>query len=423
MQKGNSIVSEKLPRAATINMPLISSLAPSAEGQRGAVQVRDQEVVKQQRELDFQNLEEIDDQFMDSDMEGSILNRPRPKKSYTAPILPQRSEKRASRIFESSVRIETKSLHDFVPEAEEESDAMDPHELYLSSEEDASFSDFDDADSLMDFEASPMEENENQSAPSSRGSTRRSQEDTARVVSFITVGKPQIVEVHSSPPRNALRIDTTNTLPEARRPSPLRLYPSALRRLSITSMTSLNSHRSSTMPSTQEPTNSPNTLPIRKSSRMASIVTSTKHAFLQSDPFESDSNMQSSQENTPVTPKTPISMAAAAWKTGFNRTLLKARKPSMPKLSLSYTAGVVTPRTQSKMNLAAEVEDEVTELDPWRQRQRAATTPQTEHDGPMRYQDIMAQASQSDVKERKYSLGMRGLSRRKSVRGKDRFLG
>jgi len=102
----------------------------------------------------------------------------------------------------------------------------------------------------------------------------------------------------------------------------------------------------------------------------------------------------------------------------------------MPKLSLAYTAGVVQPRNASKLDLE-NGEDDLDENDPWKQRQRAVTTPQTPHEGPIRYQDIIngaikapPPAPPSPTKERKLSLGMRGLSRRKSVRGRsDRYLG
>lgn len=437
-------------------MPLISNAIPVGEDRSTAIQVQDHESVKGERTSGYEDFGDLDDEFVDSDMEGSILNRPRPKKTQRAPVIPQRSEKRASRILESVV-FELKSLDGSISakEAEQTTEVSDPHELYLSSEEDASLLDeYSDSESLVDFSPTNEAEAQTRSAPSSRGSSRRSQEDTARLVSFMSVGKPQLVEIVLNPSpqkRQSLTSDTEaeeSTLPRARKPSPLKLYPAALRRLSISSTMSIpttsyvsTSYIPGTLPNESSP--SLTTLPPRKSSRLASnfssLVTSTKHAFLNSDPFPaaevSEMVTSGEQESSliPPTPKTPISMAAAAWKQGMARTLSKARKPSMPKLSLAYTEGVVPPKKGSGISVNADMEDDadqLDELDLYKQRQRAATTPQSSHDGPLRYEDIMRNVKRgppppqySPTKERKLTIGVRGLSRRKSIRGKDRYIG
>jgi hypothetical protein len=408
-------------------MPLISSTA--SPGARTNVQIHDQETVKEQRDCQFQNFNELDDEFMDSEIENSILSQGRPGKVFKlkAPALPQRSDKRASRILDNTM-LELQTLDGSTPKEEQQVETADPHELYLSSEEDASFSDYDDADSLMDFEPSPIDEDAEHNAPSSRASSRRSQEDTARVVSFVTAGKPQIIDIYihsnsGSPQKQPPTTSITNSqtsLPEARRPPPIRLFPSALHRLSISSVSSVMGHesinRSSTMPMPYESTASLVSLPSHKSSRMASIVTSTKHAFLSSDPYPThEVHSTSSTESTPITPKTPISMAAAAWKTGFSRKISLGRKQSSPKLSLAYAAGAVSSQNQTKAELVLEEVDR--EIDQWKQRQRAATTP------PAEVGSIIKASLQKETKERAYSLGMRGLTRRKSVRGRERFLG
>jgi hypothetical protein len=432
-------------------MPLISNANPSREDGSTAIQVQDHESVKEERGSGYEEYGELDDEFVDSDMESSILNRPRSKKTHKAPSIPQRSEKRASRILDN-VMVELKSLNGSIPakDVEQKIELSNPHELYLSSEEDASLSDeFSDSESLVDFSPTEEAEASTQSAPSSRGSSRKSQEDTARLVSFTSVGKPQIVEIVLNPSpqkRKSLAFDPEVTLPRARKPSPLKLYPSALRRLSISSTVSManssytsTSYISGNLPNESSP--SLTNLPPRKSSRLgsnlSSLVTSTKHAFLNSDPFSAaeakEMVMPSKQDTpTPPTPKTPISMAASAWKQGMARTLSKARKPSMPKLSLAYTSGVVPTKKGLGISVDGDAEDgdEFEELDPWKQRQRAATTPQTPHDGPLRYEDIMSSVVRAPPPppyipktERKLSLGMRGLARRKSIRGKDRYLG
>lgn len=74
-------------------------------------------------------------------------------------------------------------------------------------------------------------------------------------------------------------------------------------------------------------------------------------------------------------------------------------------------------------------EREVERSDPWKQRQRAATTPQTPHEGQVRYEDRnggFAQALEKGKEKeahRKFSLNMRGLTRRKSIKGRERYVG
>lgn len=400
------------------DMPLLTKMGSLRENgeehqQSVLVQQQEEEVVREEKDLDsgYEDfLEEYgEDECVDSDMEGSIMQRGRPKKPVKAPAVPQRSEKRTSMLLQN-VMLELQNLDGSRQKEADKASIVqesDPHELYLSSEEDASYSD-DYEDSLTDLEATSLEDAEATRALLSRASSRKSQEDTARVVSFIMVGKPQIVDIllpNTSPSttqnRHSLNLETLasfNTTPTTsppratRRPTPLKLYP-AIRRMSISSITS--SHFTYSPSSTTQPPNHPYAassttnisltttnapLPPRKSSRLASnlssLVTSTKnnfHSFLDSDPFAtpssttstsyipySNSNNNQNEEKemeTPITPKTPTSMAAAAWKKGFSKTMSKARKPSMPKLSLAYTAGVVTPRnntnaSSSKLNLA-----------------------------------------------------------------------
>jgi hypothetical protein len=409
---------------------------------------------------DFTAYYEDEDEYVDSDMEGSILNRPRPKKPVKTapPALPQRSEKRASRILET-LMVELKSLDGSTPKESEKQSIVpenDPHELYLSSEEDASLSDdYDDSDSLVDFEPSDDTE-EATSAPSSRASSRKSQEDTARVVSFIVVGKPVIIDIFQTSPershRHSMNLDSLASITTApslpakttRRPTPLNLYPNSLRRMSISSITS--SHYTTAFSTPQVSNASMTNLssmshstsyipPPRKTSRLASLVTTTKSnfQFLSSDPFASPQESKEEEE----TPKTPTSAAAAAWKKNFSKTLNMARKPSMPKISLAYTAGVVTPRPSnsiSKLDLVQPAsERESTEstskvVEEPKAIQRSQTMPMppmpsTPGGGPVRYEDIMRNVIRAPPPvpmtspKEKRGFGM-GLVRRKSTKGK-----
>ena len=392
--------------------------------------------MKQGKDASFENFEELEDEFMVSDMDGSILNSNR--SSNIKPSLPQRSEKRASKLLDN-ILMDLSSM-DISKEqvAEQQIDVSDPHEQYLSSEEDISFSDYDDdLDSLVDFESSPESGIDGGSPPGSRGSSRKSQEDTARVVSFVTAGKPQIINIQiPSPQKSKPRpIDLGITL----RPSPLKIHStSAIRPLSVASTSSLpygSMSRSRTMAFGSSPSlpiaeiAAPSRKASRLTSNLSSLDTNTKPSFLTSDPFPkvsippSTPNTPSSPTpKTPKTPKTPITMAAAAWKTSISRTLSIGRKHAAPVLSRAQTSAIVS-HDQTLVT-----HSEGNEMNHQQQRQRAATTPQTPSWEPLQYDNVMKDSvggrSHMQTKERTYSLGMYGLGRRKGMRGRnDRYVG
>ncbi|KAG4437211.1 hypothetical protein IFR05_007300 [Cadophora sp. M221] len=338
-------------------------------------------------EEDFGDFEQ--DECLDSDMEGSILHRPRPKKVVKAPVLPKRSEKRTSRILDN-VLLELQKIDASRTKQEDLSrlDQEDPHELYLSSEEDASLSDdYEDSDSLLDFEET-YSEDENGGPSTSRASSRRSQEITATVVSFMIV-KPHIIEIHipsnhTAPATPAEEkpdsMDALPTItmkaasppaasqlrPAMRRPPPLNLQNARPMSMATTS-SYIPSTYTPAMPTNSSMVNlsSTGSHPARKSSRLASLVTSTKaslsarstsfsssmsvsatstHSFLDSDPFAQPANhsnppLTPTDLYTPITPKTPTSQSSA-WKKSLTRTLSKARKPSLQKINAAYNTSL-----------------------------------------------------------------------------------
>ncbi|KAH7324067.1 hypothetical protein BKA65DRAFT_79589 [Rhexocercosporidium sp. MPI-PUGE-AT-0058] len=366
-----------------------SPLSLHTKGTEGVSCVRAEQDQNQDchRGFDEENFGEFDqDECLDSDMEGSILHRPRPKKVVKAPVLPQRSEKRVSRILDN-VMLELQNIDGSRTKEEDMSrmDQEDPHELYLSSEEDASLSDdYEDSDSLLDFEET-YSEDEHGGASASRASSRRSQEITAKVVSFMVV-KPHIIEIHipSSHTAPATPADekpdsmdavpaiTTKApspapqlRPTMRRPPPLNLQNA--RPMSMATTSYIPSSYTPAMPSNASMINLPSTSshPVRKSSRLASLVTSTKaslsarsstfsaslsasatstHSFLDLDPFAQSANhtlppLTPTDLATPITPKTPTSQSSA-WKKSLSRTLSKARKPSLQKLNAAYNTSL-----------------------------------------------------------------------------------
>jgi hypothetical protein len=436
----------KLPTAMGEHDPAVVQVQLEAQPRPKIDLISEEKEREEQQDSGYEDFD-LDEEPEDSDMEGSFMHRPRPKKPAKPPAIPQRSDKRASKILENAF-LELKSLDGTVSAKKDveqqsivtSSHQSDPHELYLSSEEDASLSDdCEDTESLVDFAASPTEDGED-SKPSSRASSRKSQEDTARVVSFTIVKKSEIIQIRippttSSQNRHSTNLETlTSQLTKSessyvarRRPTLLKLYPSSTPRLSISSgSTSLTQHSNHSLTS----------LPPRKSSKLSnlsSLMTTAKNSFLASDPFATQYPQKEEDEETPVTPKTPTSIATAAWKKTLSRGIGRARKPSMPKLSLAYTAGVVSHRdSKLAMELAAE---EIREYDREKEArasvERLQTMPLQAGAGEekVRYEDIIKRAGEvikapqpsSPVKDRKMSMSW-GLARKKSVKGRgDRY--
>jgi hypothetical protein len=363
-----------------------------------------------------------DESALDSDMEGSILNRPRPKKKSSVPAVPPRSTKRSSSML-NTVMSELKGMDGFPVEKElEQETSEDPHESYLSSEEDASLSD-DGADSLLDFE----------SASASEYTTvrRGSAQDTARVVSFILVSKPKVIEIppptlpQSNPTsRNSSPVNdpqlrhsvhlaelALRTTSSSRRSSPLR---NSSRRLSLSSISALSqiSTTGSTMP------HNPSTLNTHLQPESAGSNPSPSHAFLSSDPFpsplphtERQSILQEPEfpSRRPKSehherPKTPNSLMEGLQ--GLTRTLTRGAKkrPSMPKLNLAYTPGVLNNASRTSLLTVDEYQEKDTKLanvkrsstvpifakeDSLRASVIKETKSAVDEKAPMRYEDIM----------------------------------
>ncbi|KAK7417983.1 hypothetical protein QQZ08_011419 [Neonectria magnoliae] len=215
-----------------------------------------------------------------------------------APALPAKSARRASRMLEGIIITQKMPAKDQQPPLTAQSA---PHDIYLSSEEDASSS----ADDFSDFEFESSTE-EAQKAFTRRGS----QEDTARVVSVVFSGKPSIVDL----PRRSMSPSSSET--SSRPPSRLRrtsTLPVIDRRISISSSPSAASVSSSIT----HPPRTSSMLPSRR-------LQKERPQFLSIDPFasklEEDLNVPELK-----TPKTPTGM--------FKRTLSLVKKRSRPNLN------------------------------------------------------------------------------------------
>lgn len=260
-------------------------------------------------------------------MDGQDIISTKAEVEDQAPVLPQKSALRTSRLLDSLAALK-------VPEPVVAPTFIEnPHDEYLSSEEEASstagdFSDFE-YDSSSD-EVSP--------SPSKECSTC---EVTARVVSVIFSGKPSVVDVPQSRRsispisterlRSMLDIDTKPTLyPEVKR-----------RRLSTSTISSARSTRSATSKSQV-------VHPPRTSSMLPPAQTQAKPAFLRIDPYANRStyslasqerpnsrpvSRQTIEEERPKTPKTPTRMFK-----GVARAMSLMKRRSVPRLNQSYLA-------------------------------------------------------------------------------------
>jgi hypothetical protein len=191
-------------------MPLIPNVVPlGTDVVPSEAQIKEQSSAEGgERDSGYEDFGEIDDEFVGSDMEGSIMNRFQPKRYQKPPAVPQRSDKRMSKVLES-VMVELKTLDGITlqKESEQETEISDPHERYLSSEEDASLSDdYEDSESLVEFGPSSSGDTDAPRTPSLRGSSRKSQKDTARLVSFTVVADNRYLLQLLFLPKTALRV-------------------------------------------------------------------------------------------------------------------------------------------------------------------------------------------------------------------------
>jgi len=219
---------------------------------------------------------------------GDLYAKGAHARGMDAPPLPQKNALRASRLLDNLGLKLGGSLETH------EVGQTTPLDMYLSSEEDASssaddFSDYD-YDSDSDGVQSPTR-------------SRRSHEDTARVVSVVYIGKPSIIDLSMLPSRRQSCIGTVSSLTS--RPS-----------TSSTSLSSLN-----------RPATTSTLLP-------AGLAGKKRPPFLNIDPFANGSTYslavpkETLDGNAPKPPRTPTALLK-----GVTRTFSLVRKRSRPQLA------------------------------------------------------------------------------------------
>lgn len=264
-----------------------------------------------------------------------------------APVLPQKSALRTSRLLDTLAAL--KMPDPAVAPAFTEN----PHDEYLSSEEEASstagdFSDFE-YDSSSD-EVSPV--------PTKECSTC---EVTARVVSVVFSGKPSVVDV-----------------PQSRRsisPSSTELHRSMLdigHKPTLDAEVKRRRLSTSTISSTRSSASKTNVVhPPRTSSMLPPAPMQAKPAFLRIDPYANRStyslssqerpvSRQTIEEERPKTPKTPTKMFK-----GVARAMSLMKRRSVPKLNQAYLApsneNLSLPKSPSNGSIPEEPADDVSQ--------------------------------------------------------------
>ncbi|KXX81337.1 hypothetical protein MMYC01_201453 [Madurella mycetomatis] len=240
-----------------------------------------------------------------------------------APELPKKSALRASRFLDNhGLRLGG------AVEATELAQATTPHDVYLSSEEEASsdaddFSDYD-YDSSVEDPASPTRQS--------------SHEDMARVVSVVFSGKPSIVNLSGSRKRPISSISTNTTRTRSSTDSAgsaglSTTVSSTVEDRPTTPASSTCSQSQSQSKSQSEPRPNNDRSPNRKSTLLSEILVK-KPTFLSIDPYANGSSYSldipkalDSLESE-KTPRTPTMLLK-----GVTRTISLVRKRSRPTIN------------------------------------------------------------------------------------------
>ncbi|TLD09031.1 uncharacterized protein PgNI_07707 [Pyricularia grisea] len=246
-----------------------------------------------------------------------------------------------------------------------------PHDVYLSSEEDASssaddFSDyewesgseFEYADDAQIAEASSSS---GMSSPSA-GPRRRSHEITARVVSVIYVGKPAIVNL-TTPTKRSSPSPTRSTMNASPTPSNTSAAPtqsslSSSRRRSVSAATSFARRLSISSTASFSPgATPPNATPVKAKNVIASVFTrkGQQPLFLNTDPFANNSSV------SVATPRRTSSRSVSSGSPAVVDEAYSIRTPKTPTEKIkdfSLRGGaLLKKRSRSIMNAAHSLRD------------------------------------------------------------------
>jgi hypothetical protein len=336
--------------------------------------------------------EPIFDKFYDMDSQDTMAPSPkRVRSNDDIPELPPKSALRASRMLDNLGL----KLGGAV-EAAELAQATTPHDVYLSSEEDAS----SDADDFSDYDYDSSVED-----PTSP-TRRSSHEDTARVVSVVFAGKPSIVDLPATRKRpissSSLGTTRTRSSTESSAPSkPQTTISATTEDRPVTPASTTSSRYSQHRPSKDA-------TPNRRSSILLSeILIKKKPPFLSIDPYANGSTYAldipkaldslEGESHAAKTPRTPTTLLKGVTRSFSlvrkrSRPALSPPAASMPKLDTSFTSSSssssANPSRNSIVSPATVVldgEQQSTHEEDQQQQQQRPKTPMT----PITYTDIL----------------------------------
>ncbi|KAL2152038.1 hypothetical protein VTH82DRAFT_5222 [Thermothelomyces myriococcoides] len=273
--------------------------------------------------------EPIFDRFEDMDNQDTVIPSPKPglANDDAVPQLPPKSTLRTSKTLEGlGLR-----LGGAGGAAAGLDQTATPHDVYLSSEEDASsdaddFSDYDyDYDSSVDDPGSPT-----------RGAAH--EPVTARAVSVVFSGKPSLVDLSVSRKRplsgSSLVMTRTRLSAES---SP------AVEHSTTATSTTTGSDTTQERPISPASTESSRHSHSRRSSLLSEVLAKKKPPFLNIDPYPNGSSYPlempkaldslESETRLPKAPRTPTTLLK-----GVTRSLSLSRRRSRPALSSPQTA-------------------------------------------------------------------------------------
>jgi hypothetical protein len=276
----------------------------------------------------------IMDDFFTTDDHAAVHAEVRPTQhNMDAPILPPKSSLRASRL------LDTLSMKSGVSGKAPELSQATLHEVYMSSEEDASSS----ADDFSDYDWDSETDDTDAQLP-----RRNSHEAEARVVSVVFMGKPSIIDLPSH-----RRSTSSNSIEARRRASTVSSMPSLPRAATSTDTISSSTQRQS----------SP-----RKSSLVSSLLSRKKPLFLNIDPYANGSSYSldttsmdttsshHADDDLPLkTPRTPTFLK------NMSKTMSLVRKKSRPVLNALDTNSSTPPPQENHASSSASPLRSVTE--------------------------------------------------------------
>jgi len=325
--------------------------------------------------------EPIFDKFEDMDHQDTMAPSPKPMLANDeVPMLPPKSARRASKMLENLGL----KLGGAV-EAAELGQATTPHDVYLSSEEDAS----SDADDFSDYDYDSSVED-----PTSP-TRRTSHEDTARVVSVVFAGKPSIVDLPATKrrPISTSSLGTTRTRSSTESSVPAKLLktrPTTIQDRPVSPASTTSSRYSR---------HSKDVAPNRRSMLLSEILTKKKPTFLSIDPYANGSSYTldipkaldslEGEMQSAKTPRTPTTLLK-----GVTRSFSLSRRRSRPNLSSPQTAvpKLDTSFTSSNPNRHSSVISPAPAVHAdEKQQQQQPKTPMT----PITYTDILRAVKRS----------------------------